>query len=57
MNPLIYILPMCVAYALLRAYLHRKAKRKMWMIQMLILAGFMSCVWLYELWLLFSRNG
>ncbi len=57
MNPLLYILPMCVAYALLRAYLHRKAKRKMWMIQMLILASFMSCVWLYELWILFSRNG
>lgn len=50
MNPLLYILPLCIAYTLVRAYMHYRAGRKMWVIQMSIFAAFLTAVLAYEVW-------
>jgi len=54
MNFLLITLPFLIAYVLLRAYMHQRAGRKNWRNQMYIIAGFMTCVLLLELWLKFS---
>jgi|GEM_PF-2079093 len=57
MNLLLAILPFCIAYAIVRAVMHYRAGRKMWMAQMLIISGFMLAVLLYEIWLTYFKNG
>ena len=56
MNPLLYVLPFCVIYAAIRGVMYYRSGRKMWMIQMIIFGSFLTCIWLYELWLMLSAD-
>lgn len=57
MSALVYILPIAIAYTILRAVMYHRAGKKMWMIQMIIFGSFVSCIWLYELWRMLFVDG
>lgn len=55
-NLLLIILPLAIAYAVLRAVMHYRAGRKMWMAQFIILGCFMLAVLLYEIYIQFLKG-
>lgn len=51
MSPLLALLPLIILYVVFRAVMHYRAGRKQWCIQFCIIAGFLTCILGYELWL------
>lgn len=56
MNPLFFLFPFVVGYAIFRGLQHRRKGRPMWAYQFFILAGFLTLFFSYEIWLQFFAN-
>lgn len=51
MNPLLFVLPVFAAYLVFRAFMHKRSEKPKWFAHYLIMAAFILCIFLFELWM------
>ena len=51
MNPLLFILPAFSVYLVIRAVVHKRTGRPRWFVHYLFMAGFILCIFAFELWM------
>ena len=51
MNPLLFIMPVLAVYLVFRAVMHKRTGRVKWFAHYLIMAGFILCIFFFELWM------
>ena len=54
MNPLLFILPVFAVYLVIRAVMHKRTDRPKWFAHYLIMAAFIMCIFIFELWMHFQ---
>lgn len=51
MNPLLFIMPVLAVYLVFRAVMHKRTGRAKWFAHYLVMAGFILCIFFFELWM------
>lgn len=53
MNPLLFLLPAFAVYLVIRAVMHKRSGKPRWFAHYLVMAGFILCIFGFELWMYF----
>ena len=51
MNPLLFLLPAFAVYLVFRAFMHKRSAKPKWFAHYLIMAAFILCIFIFELWM------
>jgi len=52
-NPLLFLLPAFAVYLVIRAVMHKRSGKPRWFAHYLVMAGFILCIFGFELWMYF----